>query len=450
VVEPLPPNSIFLCYRRADSEEMVDRIYDTLAADFGAAAIFRDIDTIPAGVDFPTYIQEALRGCPVILVFIGREWASCTDEGGHRRTHDPGDHVRIEVETALAVSGARVIPVFVKRAEIPREDELPESLRPLRRRNGFTVRSVGLDYKQDVGRLREALAEAVREVFADRGATAKEQRRPTARHGHAPGEKESGSNRALKGAALVMASIAVIVWAGFGFGKGNRFSPDNSATMAPPSTPAGNSRAAALTSTPPPAAGSPAQAPPSPADAAGHESGAKVLPPAPLPDPTRPLPPMLVELKTNKTAYMEGEQLVVTVQASESGHLRLLYQDAAGEIYTLFPNQFVTDDRIEGGHSVQLMPMPNPKKPGDDIAIQITGPNFGAERLAAVVSDEPFTDGAAFEEQLRTAVFLKSHARNIEDAIVKDARVVTHSTREDGAGGARIGIARVTLNTMKK
>jgi hypothetical protein len=69
VAEPLPPN-----YRRADSESEVDRINDTLAAAFGDAAIFRDIDTIPPGVDFPTYIQDSSRDCPVTLVFIGKEW----------------------------------------------------------------------------------------------------------------------------------------------------------------------------------------------------------------------------------------------------------------------------------------------------------------------------------------------------------------------------------------
>jgi TIR domain len=176
VANPLPPNSVFICYRRADSEEMVDRIYDTLTARFGEAAIFRDIDNIPAGVDFPTYIQDCLRGCPVILVFIGKEWASCTDARGRRRIEDPDDHVRIEVETALSVPGARVIPIFVRRAEVPNEDELPISLRSLRRRNGITVRSSGPDYKHDITNLAKILEDAVASVLAPRQAATEEQR----------------------------------------------------------------------------------------------------------------------------------------------------------------------------------------------------------------------------------------------------------------------------------
>jgi serine/threonine protein kinase len=165
-----------MCYRRADSEEMVDRIYDSLAAGFGEAAIFRDIDTIPPGVDFPTYVQDSLRECPVTLVFIGKEWASCIDARGRRRIDNPGDHVRIEVETALALPGARVIPVFVKRAEVPDEDELPESLRALCRRNGITIRSSGLDYKHDIAHLSKILEEAVEKVMSSRQAAAEERR----------------------------------------------------------------------------------------------------------------------------------------------------------------------------------------------------------------------------------------------------------------------------------
>ncbi len=170
----------------------------------------------------------------------------------------------------------------------------------------------------------------------------------------------------------------------------------------------------------------------------------------PLPGRTAPLRPIPVEVKTDKSTYTEGEELVVTVQAAESGHLRLLYQNAAGEIYTLFPNQFITDDRIEGGRPVKVMPTPNPKKAGDDVAIQISGPHFGTEYLAAIVTDQPFTDDAALKDELKKSQFAKSTARNIEGAITKDARVISRPAREGGTGGARAGFARVTLTTIKK
>lgn len=171
----LPSNSIFICYRRSDSEEMVDRIYDALAAEFGQGAIFRDIDTIPPGVHFPTYIQNGLRNCPLSLVFIGRDWVGCTDSHGRRRLDDSSDHVRVEIESALAVPGARVIPVMVKHALLPDAGELPESLRPLRERNGLTIRSSGPDYKADVARLIGTVEQAVTQVLAERSREAIEE-----------------------------------------------------------------------------------------------------------------------------------------------------------------------------------------------------------------------------------------------------------------------------------
>lgn len=157
-----PPRSIFICYRRLDSEEVVDRIYESFESVFPKESLFRDIDTIPAGVDFRDYIQEALRNCHVVLVFIGRDWLSAPDESGGRRLDDANDHVRIEVETALHVAGLRVIPVLVRRAAMPTETELPPTLGSLAFRNAIPVRT-GSDYHGDVARLAGAVQKALTE-----------------------------------------------------------------------------------------------------------------------------------------------------------------------------------------------------------------------------------------------------------------------------------------------
>ena len=147
---------------------------------------------------------------------------------------------------------------------------------------------------------------------------------------------------------------------------------------------------------------------------------------------------------------MEGDDLVVTVKAAEAGHLRLLYQNAAGEIYTIFPNKHVVDDRIAGGVAVKVAPVANPQKAGEEVAIQIAGPNFGTEYLVAIVTDQPFTDEAALRAELSSTTFAKSPLRSIEQVVTKDVRVISRPAREGGPGGSRVGFARVTLTTIKK
>jgi hypothetical protein len=103
-----------------------------------------------------------------------------------------------------------------------------------------------------------------------------------------------------------------------------------------------------------------------------------------------------------------------------------------------------------GGRRVTIVPAANPKRAGDEVAIQIAGPNFGTEYLAAIVTDKPFTDEAALREELKGAQFAKSAARNIEGAITKNARVISRPAREGESGEARAGFARVTLTTIRK
>jgi hypothetical protein len=94
---------IFICYRRDDSGDVTDRIWDKLSRAFGRQNLFRDIDSIPTGRDFRKEILQTLESCRAVLVVIGREWIR--DVEGRRRLDSAEDHVRIEIETALARDG---------------------------------------------------------------------------------------------------------------------------------------------------------------------------------------------------------------------------------------------------------------------------------------------------------------------------------------------------------
>lgn len=73
------------------------------------------------------------------------------DAQGRRRLEDPGDYVRIEVESALE-RDIPVIPLLVDDANMPAADQLPPSLQRLPDLNGLRVRSDPY-FSEDMGRL---------------------------------------------------------------------------------------------------------------------------------------------------------------------------------------------------------------------------------------------------------------------------------------------------------
>ena len=131
--------SLFISYRREDSEGYAGRVYDRLSQQFGDDRVFMDVDDISAGEDFIRAIDSALQSCRVLIALIGPQWASATDETGNRRLDNPNDFVRAEISAALQRS-ILVIPVIVHNAEMPKREDLPEALHPLLRRNALEIR----------------------------------------------------------------------------------------------------------------------------------------------------------------------------------------------------------------------------------------------------------------------------------------------------------------------
>ena len=129
---------IFISYRRTDSAGYAGRIYDRLTAHFGEDAVFMDVDTIEAGVDFVHVLQNAVQSCDVLVALIGQRWLTIKSADGKRRLDDPEDFVRIEVAAALD-RDIRVIPVLVDGTTMPHSTELPHNLKLLARRNALKV-----------------------------------------------------------------------------------------------------------------------------------------------------------------------------------------------------------------------------------------------------------------------------------------------------------------------
>lgn len=203
--------SIFIGYRRDDTADVAGRIYDAMSQRFGKGRVFKDVDNIGPGVDFGDYIKSVLPKCRVALMLIGPNWLESKDEDGRPRLEDEHDWVRVEIQTALATPGVLAVPVLVNGARMPRASEVPESLRPLLRRNAAIIRR-DPDFHDDVERLGAALKTSVSTGILDLSKLG------TGTVPQAPRQKQQ--RRGLGGLALVTLGVllaaavtALVVWA---------------------------------------------------------------------------------------------------------------------------------------------------------------------------------------------------------------------------------------------
>ena len=129
---------IFLSYRRQDSGIITGRISDRLFAHYGEKNVFRDVDSIPLGVDFRDHIRSTMGKCQTVLAIIGPDWLQITGQENERRIDEREDPVRIEIELAFE-NDIALVPVLVKGASMPGSEQLPDSISKLSFLNAFVV-----------------------------------------------------------------------------------------------------------------------------------------------------------------------------------------------------------------------------------------------------------------------------------------------------------------------
>jgi len=130
--------SVFISYRREDSEGQARALFQDLVARLGRDSVFMDVDSIGLGRDFRAVLQERLATCDVMLALIGRDWVDGKDKSGRRRLDIPGDFVRMEITAALK-RNIPVTPLLLHGAQMPTVEQLPEDLSDLAYRNGFEL-----------------------------------------------------------------------------------------------------------------------------------------------------------------------------------------------------------------------------------------------------------------------------------------------------------------------
>ena len=158
--------SIFISYRRSDSEGYAGRLWDRITTKFGSENVFMDVDSINPGDNFPEMLDQALESSDVLLAIIGRDWVGLSADRT-RRIDDEADFVRLEVAGAIR-HGITVIPVLVGGAALPSPAELPADLAALSRFNAIEIRHSR--FNDDAQRLLEGLDRALQQARSSRPA----------------------------------------------------------------------------------------------------------------------------------------------------------------------------------------------------------------------------------------------------------------------------------------
>ena len=65
---------MFLSYRRSDDINVVGRFHDHLLESFGEDNVFRDLDSIHGGSNFPRVIKEEMGRIDAVVAMIGPTW----------------------------------------------------------------------------------------------------------------------------------------------------------------------------------------------------------------------------------------------------------------------------------------------------------------------------------------------------------------------------------------
>jgi hypothetical protein len=122
---------IFISYRRDDDPSGAARLRDGLAARFGEANLFTDVDNLLAGQRFDVELAKALGQCDVLIAVVGPRWLELL---AAKADSDGRDYVREEIAEALR-RRIVVIPVRVGRGgrlpALPRAADLPDDIRDL-------------------------------------------------------------------------------------------------------------------------------------------------------------------------------------------------------------------------------------------------------------------------------------------------------------------------------
>ena len=94
-----------------------------------------------------------------------------------------------------------------------------------------------------------------------------------------------------------------------------------------------------------------------------------------------------VDVDRSTRSYREGNALTVRVVSEQDAYLYVVYQQADGKTFQIFPNSAQIDNHVRARQTVEI-------PGGDDTFRWIVGPPFGKEFVKVIAAKEPLTAAA--------------------------------------------------------
>jgi TIR domain len=144
-------SKVFVSYRHDDSGADAGRLYDTLAAELGQDALYKDVENITIGRNWKRAVREALADSAAVLFVMGPDWGLTPA-------------IEFELQLTLA-SNVAVVPILVRRGDlIQLTSGLPAPLSEISERKAVTLNHASWlrDCTELVETLKRVLADPAR------------------------------------------------------------------------------------------------------------------------------------------------------------------------------------------------------------------------------------------------------------------------------------------------
>ena len=134
---------VFLNYRRIDSQDSADRIFERLVAWVPKNNVLMDVDkrSIVPGLPVKPQLERLVNSCDIMLVLIHNRWlAEFVERSAKHESGDILDYVRIEIKAALDRKELMpIVPVLLGDTPAPRSTDLPNEIQALMQRSAHKI-----------------------------------------------------------------------------------------------------------------------------------------------------------------------------------------------------------------------------------------------------------------------------------------------------------------------